>query len=117
MFTYICLALTIQIHQLSLSKPDRFAFKTNINRNLFVRCLKNYDFTFIVFWHCCTSLYFIKRRGMLSPRSNRLRRFPLPLLRAQAPPATPAIISTFLIVIYFLTLLYSDYIFEPTIEQ
>ncbi len=28
--------------------------------------------------------------GKPSPRSNRLRRFTLPLLRAQAPPATPA---------------------------
>ena len=67
MFTYICLARTIQIHQLSLSKPDSFAFKTNINRNLFVRCLKNHDFTFIICWHCRTSEYFISRRGRSSP--------------------------------------------------
>lgn len=65
-----CLTRTIQIHQLSLSKPDSFAFKTNINRNLFVRSLKNYDFTFIICWHCCTSLHFIKRRGRSSPRSQ-----------------------------------------------
>lgn len=51
------------------------------------------------------------------PILSALLACPLPLLRAQAPPATPAIISTFLIAIYFLTLLYSDYIFEPTIEQ
>lgn len=67
MFIYICLTRTIQIHQLSLCKPDSFAFKTNINRNLFVRSLKNYDLTFIVCWHCCTSEYFIKRRGRSSP--------------------------------------------------
>ncbi|MBR1403507.1 MAG: hypothetical protein IJ558_04965 [Treponema sp.] len=32
------------------------------------------------------------KRGKPSPRSNRLRRFPLPLLRAQAPPAMPALL-------------------------
>lgn len=68
MFAYICLTRTLQIHQLSLSKPDSFAFKTNINRNLFVYSLKNHDFTSRIRWYCCTSLHFIKRRGRSSPR-------------------------------------------------
>ena len=48
-FAYIFLVRFIKIHHLCLNKPKCFAFKTNINRNLFVRSLKNHDFTFFLF--------------------------------------------------------------------
>ena len=106
MFTYICLTRTIQIHQLSLSSPDSFAFKPNINRNLFVRSLKIAISLFVsVGIVVPPNIYkqegkaFPSLPSQVAPRIapassailSALLTCPLPLLRAQAPPATLAL--------------------------
>ena len=71
MFAYIFLVRFIKIHHLCLNKPKCFAFKTNINRNLFVRSLKNHDFTFFCLLALLYLRIFIRRRGRPSPHAPK----------------------------------------------
>ncbi len=111
-FAYIFLVRFIKIHHLCLNKPKCFAFKTNINRNLFVRSLKNHDFTFFLFIGIIVpTLILLRGRESLPPPRSQAKSLhesplqavpilsallacPLPLLRAQAPPATPAVFKS-----------------------